>query len=74
MSCHTPWLQCSSARQCNPWPTDDKKEVFAEAKGVSFDVQFLKEITKIRKQDQSRIVQSIEPLGPFSSLINSSKS
>jgi hypothetical protein len=67
-------VQCSPASQCNPWPTDDKKEVSAEAKGVSFDVQFLKEITKIRKQDQSRIVQSVEPLRPFSSLINSSKS
>ncbi len=31
---------------------EDKKEVFAEAKGEGFDVKVLKEILKLRKQDQ----------------------
>jgi uncharacterized protein (UPF0335 family) len=31
---------------------DQKKEVFAEAKGEGFDVKILKEIIKLRKQDQ----------------------
>ena len=30
---------------------DQKKEVFAEAKGEGFDVKILKEIVKLRKQD-----------------------
>ena len=29
-----------------------KKEVFSEAKGEGFDVKILKEIVKLRKQDQ----------------------
>ena len=32
--------------------TDDKKEIFAEAKGEGFDVKILKEVIRIRKQDQ----------------------
>ncbi len=31
---------------------EGKKEVFAEAKGEGFDVKVLKEILKLRKQDQ----------------------
>jgi uncharacterized protein (UPF0335 family) len=31
---------------------EDKKEVFAEAKGEGFDVKVLKEILRLRKQDQ----------------------
>jgi uncharacterized protein (UPF0335 family) len=31
---------------------EQKKEVFAEAKGAGFDVKILKEIIKLRKQDQ----------------------
>jgi uncharacterized protein (UPF0335 family) len=31
---------------------NDIKEVFAEAKGEGFDVKILKEIIKLRKQDQ----------------------
>ena len=31
---------------------DAKKEVFSEAKGEGFDVKILKEIIKLRKQDQ----------------------
>jgi uncharacterized protein (UPF0335 family) len=31
---------------------DDKKEIFAEAKGEGFDVKILKEVIKIRKQDE----------------------
>jgi uncharacterized protein (UPF0335 family) len=31
---------------------EQKKEVFAEAKGEGFDIKILKEIVKLRKQDQ----------------------
>lgn len=30
-----------------------KKEIFAEAKGEGFDIKILKEIVKLRKQDES---------------------
>jgi uncharacterized protein (UPF0335 family) len=32
--------------------TEDKKEIFAEAKAEGFDVKILKEVIRIRKQDQ----------------------
>ena len=32
--------------------TEAKKEVFSEAKGEGFDVKILKEIIRLRKQDQ----------------------
>ena len=32
--------------------TDDKKDIYAEAKGEGFDVKILKEVIRIRKQDQ----------------------
>jgi uncharacterized protein (UPF0335 family) len=32
--------------------TEAKKEIFSEAKGEGFDVKILKEILKLRKQDQ----------------------
>lgn len=32
--------------------TEAKKEVFAEAKGEGFDIKILKEIIRLRKQDQ----------------------
>ena len=32
--------------------TEDKKEVFAEAKGEGFEVKVLKEIIRLRKQDK----------------------
>jgi uncharacterized protein (UPF0335 family) len=32
--------------------TEDKKDIFAEAKGEGFDVKILKEVIRIRKQDQ----------------------
>lgn len=32
---------------------EQKKEVFAEAKGEGFDVKILKEIIKLRKQDKN---------------------
>jgi len=32
---------------------DDKKDVFAEAKGEGFDVKILKEVIRLRKQDQN---------------------
>jgi uncharacterized protein (UPF0335 family) len=31
--------------------TEDKKEIFAEAKAEGFDVKILKEVIRIRKQD-----------------------
>ena len=33
---------------------EQKKEVFSEAKGEGFDVRILKEIIKLRKQDQEK--------------------
>jgi uncharacterized protein (UPF0335 family) len=32
--------------------TDDKKDIYAEAKGSGFDVKILREVVRIRKQDQ----------------------
>ena len=32
--------------------TDDKKDIFAEAKGEGFDVKILREVIRIRKQDK----------------------
>ena len=32
--------------------TDDKKDIYAEAKGDGFDVKILKEVIRLRKQDQ----------------------
>jgi uncharacterized protein (UPF0335 family) len=32
--------------------TDDKKDIYAEAKGQGFDVKVLREVVRIRKQDQ----------------------
>jgi uncharacterized protein (UPF0335 family) len=53
---------------------EQKKEVFAEAKGEGFDVKILKEIIKLRKQDQEErdereslldlYIRAIEQAGP----------
>jgi uncharacterized protein (UPF0335 family) len=32
---------------------EEKKEIFAEAKGEGFDVKILKEVIRLRKQDQN---------------------
>jgi uncharacterized protein (UPF0335 family) len=32
--------------------TDDKKDIYAEAKGQGFDVKILREVVRIRKKDQ----------------------
>jgi len=32
--------------------TDDKKDVFAEAKGDGYDVKILREVIRLRKQDK----------------------
>jgi uncharacterized protein (UPF0335 family) len=32
--------------------TEDKKDIYAEAKGSGFDVKILREVIRIRKQDQ----------------------
>ena len=32
--------------------TDDKKDIYAEAKGNGYDVKILREVVRIRKQDQ----------------------
>ena len=34
---------------------DEKKGVFAEAKGEGFDVKILREVIKLRKQDQDEL-------------------
>ena len=33
--------------------TDDKKDIYAEAKGDGFDVKILKEVIRLRKQDKN---------------------
>ena len=33
--------------------SDDKKDVYAEAKGDGFDVKILKEVIRLRKQDKN---------------------
>jgi uncharacterized protein (UPF0335 family) len=53
-----------------------KKEVFSEAKGEGFDVKILKEIIKLRKQDQDErdehdslldvYIQAMDEAGPAS--------
>jgi uncharacterized protein (UPF0335 family) len=35
--------------------TEDKKDIFAEAKGQGFDVKILREVVRIRKQDQKEL-------------------
>lgn len=32
--------------------TDDKKDIYAEAKGEGFDVKILKEVVRLRKEDK----------------------
>jgi uncharacterized protein (UPF0335 family) len=32
--------------------TDDKKDIFAEAKGEGYDVKILREVIRLRKQDR----------------------
>jgi uncharacterized protein (UPF0335 family) len=32
--------------------SDDKKDIYAEAKGEGFDVKILREVVKLRKQDE----------------------
>jgi len=32
--------------------TEDKKDVYAEAKGQGFDVKILRDVVRVRKQDQ----------------------
>jgi uncharacterized protein (UPF0335 family) len=54
--------------------SEQKKEVFAEAKGEGFDVKILKEIIKLRKQDEEQrderesmldlYVRAMEQAGP----------
>jgi len=33
--------------------TDDKKDIFMEAKGEGFDVKILREVVRLRKQDKN---------------------
>jgi uncharacterized protein (UPF0335 family) len=35
--------------------TEDKKDIYAEAKGQGFDVKILREVIRIRKQDQQEL-------------------
>jgi len=34
--------------------TEDRKEIYAEAKGNGFDVKILREVIRLRKQDQKQ--------------------
>jgi uncharacterized protein (UPF0335 family) len=40
---------------------DDKKDVYAEAKSDGFDVKILREVVRLRKQDQNERVMSAIP-------------
>jgi uncharacterized protein (UPF0335 family) len=35
--------------------TEDKKDIYAEAKGQGFDVKILREVIRMRKQDQKEL-------------------
>ena len=35
--------------------TEDKKDIYAEAKGQGFDVKIVREVIRIRKQDQKEL-------------------
>jgi uncharacterized protein (UPF0335 family) len=35
--------------------TEDKKDIYAEAEGQGFDVKILREVIRIRKQDQKEL-------------------
>ena len=35
--------------------TEDKKDIYAEAKGQGFDVKILREVIRLRKQDQKEL-------------------
>jgi uncharacterized protein (UPF0335 family) len=35
--------------------TEDKKDIYAEAKGQGFDVKILREVIRVRKQDQKEL-------------------
>jgi len=48
---------------------EDQKEVFAEAKGVGFDVPTIKEIIKLRKMDADRRREKEELLTLYKSSI-----
>jgi uncharacterized protein (UPF0335 family) len=55
--------------------TEDKKEIFDEAKGEGYDVKILKEVIRLRKQDQKErderdslldvYLHAIETAGPL---------
>ncbi len=51
---------------------EGKKEVFAEAKGEGFDVKILKEILKLRKQEQSEREEQESLLDLYLSAMQSS--
>src|SRR5918993_5335455 len=39
----------------NHAPIPDKKDIYAEAKGQGFDVKIVREVIRIRKQDQNEL-------------------
>jgi uncharacterized protein (UPF0335 family) len=55
--------------------TDDKKEIFDEAKGEGYDIKILKEVIRLRKQDKKErdehdslldvYLHAIETAGPL---------
>ncbi len=42
--------------------SDERKDVYAEARGTGYDVKILKEIVKIRKQDRDKRAEEQEIL------------
>ena len=51
--------------------SEDKKEVFNEAKGEGFDVKIIKEILRLRKQDQDERDEQESLLGLYLRAIQS---
>lgn len=49
--------------------TDDIKDVYAEAKGVGFDVKTLRKIVSLRKQDEEKRKEADELLDLYKSAI-----
>ena len=45
--------------------TEDKKDIYAEAKGQGFDVKILREVIRIRKQDQKELEEHASLLDAY---------
>jgi uncharacterized protein (UPF0335 family) len=45
--------------------TEDKKDIYAEAKGQGFDVKILREVIRVRKKDQKEREEEDSLLGVY---------